>query len=402
MMLNEIFFEQKIEKLLPDVKEKIAVAVSGGADSLCLTLCLNSFCKKNGIKLLALTIDHKIRKESTAEAKKVHSFLKKQKISHIILTNEEKIGDSKVEEKAREIRYQLLTDYCKKKGISTLFIAHQQEDQAETFLSRLSRGSGVDGLSGMREKIYRNGILLVRPFLSVSKKEIESYLQRNDIDWIKDPMNEDETFERVKWRKFLPVLEKNNISLKSLFLSTKRLARASQALFWYQETFIQESVTFYPEGYALIDKEKYFLLPDEMKIRVMDSLLKRIGKTEKMISLELLERTVLQDIKKTNLASCLIIPHKRGIFISKEPKTMQPATKIKKGKVLNWSGFKIYSELSGIIEAKAPLKRKKNIPYLVQQSFPFFTAEKALENLVQIEYKETSDYHIFIKVIKKN
>ena len=79
MMLNEIFFEQKIEKLLPDIKEKIAVAVSGGADSLCLTLCLNSFCKKNGIKLLALTIDHKIRKESTAEAKKVHSFLKKQK-----------------------------------------------------------------------------------------------------------------------------------------------------------------------------------------------------------------------------------------------------------------------------------------------------------------------------------
>ncbi len=402
MMLNEVDFEKKIFELLPDLKERVAVAVSGGADSLCLTLLLHEFCKKKNIKLSALTVDHQIRKESSKEAKSVHKFLKSQGISHEILVNKEKIGNTKVEEHAREIRYQLLIDYCKKNDIATLFIAHQQEDQIETFLSRLARGSSVEGLSSMREKIYRNGVLLVRPFLDVSKKEIEKYLLKKNIEWVKDPMNEDESFERVKWRKFLPVIEEKGIPLKNILSSTKRLARASQALFWYQELFIKESVKFYPEGYALIDKEKFFLLPDEIKIKVMDALLKRVGKSDKMISLELLERACLGDIKQMTLASCLIIPHKKGIFISKEPKTMPAPLKIKKGKVYYWSGFEIHSELNGVLKACAPLKRKKNIPYLVQQSFPYFEPEKELENVLEIEYKENLSYHIFIKMIKKN
>ncbi|MBO7244224.1 MAG: tRNA lysidine(34) synthetase TilS [Alphaproteobacteria bacterium] len=402
MKFDDVYFEQKIFELLPDLKERLAVAVSGGSDSLCLTLMLHEFCQKQGIELKAVTVDHKIRKESSKEAKSVHSFLKKQGIKHEILVNKEKIGDTKIEEKAREIRYQLLTDYCQKNNIQTLFVAHQQEDQIETFLSRLARGSGIEGLSAMREKVYRNGILLVRPFLEISKKEVEKYLLQKGVDWVHDPMNEDEVYERVKWRKFLPVLEEKGLSLKSMFSSTKRLTRASQALFWYQESFIKEAVSFYPDGYALVDKEKYYLLPDEIKIRVMEALLKRIGQSEKMISLELLERSFLGEIKKMSLASCLIIPHKRGIFISKEPRKMPAPMKVKKGKIVEWGCFKIYSELNGIIQAKAPLKRKKNIPYLVQQSFVFFEPEKELENIVQIEYKETSDYHIFIKMIKKS
>lgn len=402
MMLTESYFEKKIHELLPELKERIAVAVSGGADSLCLTLMLHEYSKKQGIELKALTVDHQIRKESSKEAKEVHKFLKKQGIQHEILLNKEKIGQTKVEEQARSIRYQLLTDYCKKNNIQTLFVAHQQEDQIETFLSRLARGSSVEGLSAMREKVYRNGVLLVRPFLDISKSEIEKYLSQKNLNWVKDPMNEDESFERVKWRKFLPVLEEKGLPLKNILSSTKRLNRAAQALFWYQETFIKEGVTFYPEGYALVDKDKYFLLPDEIKIKVMDALLKRIGKSDKMISLELLERAVLGDIKKMSLASCLIIPHKRGIFISKEPKTMPPSLKIKKGKIYQWGGFDVCSELNGAIKASAPIKRKKNVPYLVQQSFPFFEAEKELENIVKIEYKETSDYHIFIKMIKKD
>ena len=103
--------------MLPELKEKVSVAVSGGADSLCLTLMLHEYCKKQGIELKALTVDHQIRKESSKEAKEVHKFLKKQGIQHEILLNKEKIGQTKVEEQARSIRYQLLTDYCKKNNI---------------------------------------------------------------------------------------------------------------------------------------------------------------------------------------------------------------------------------------------------------------------------------------------
>ena len=402
MVLTDKFFSEKIKLLLPDLKEKVAVAVSGGADSLCLTLMLNKYCTENGVSLTALTVDHAIRKESKAEAKAVHGLLKKQGITHHILTNKEKIGNTKVEEEARRIRYDLLTNFCKEHGISVLFLAHQQEDQVETFLSRLARGSGLEGLSGMKEKTYRNGLMLVRPFLDVSKKDIEYFLVQKGFDWIKDPMNDDESFERVKWRKFLPQLEEKGVPLIAVSRSAKRLARAGQALFWYQQQFLKEGVTFYPEGYALIDKEKYFILPDEIKIKVMESLLKLIGGNDKPISLELLERVCLGEIKKMTLASCVVLPHKRGIFVSKEHSKMPPKTKVKKNKVIVWDKFVVQSDCSGTIEARAPLKRKKNIPYLIQQSFPFFQAEKELENTLQIEYKESSSYHLFIKMIKKS
>ena len=81
---------------------------------------------------------------------------------------------------------------------------------------------------------------------------------------------------------------------------------------------------------------------------------------------------------------------------------MAPKTKVKKNKIICWDKFVIQSDCSGTIEAKAPVKRKKNIPYLIQQSFPFFQAEKELENPLQIEYKESSSYHLFVKMIKKS
>ena len=399
MTLNLSRFEKILDSLKLSTGKKWAVAVSGGADSLCLTLLLQEFCKKNNIQLTALTVDHHIRKESTNEAENVHVFCETIGVFHVVLENFEPI-DKSVEEEARRIRYNLLTSYCEKEQISHLFIAHQMEDQVETFLSRLARGSGVDGLSAMKFLSQKNGITLVRPFLDVLKKDIVSFLVKKNIKWVEDPMNQDEKYERVKWRNFLPKLEKNGLSKQFISLSTRRLSRVQETLRWIVQEAVKNSVSYFDEGYALIDKEKYQLYPDEVKIRMLADVVKTVGQSEKIISLELLERIVLNFPQKATLGNCILIPHKKGVFVAKEYSKMEKPKKILANTVVKWDRFEIFSSEEGYILSSPPLKRKKNIPYLVQQSFPCFKIEKELENNSNIEYKENSNKYIKIKFIK--
>lgn len=399
MVLNLNYLEDQIKKLNLSLSKQVAIAVSGGADSMCLTFLLAAFCKKNNIKLVALTVNHNIREDSLAEAQWVHSFLEERGINHIILDNKTPIGHTSIEEDARQIRYQLLTDYCNKKNINHLFIAHQQEDQAETFLSRLARGSGIDGLSAIKNVSKRNGIFLVRPFLNISKKDMVNWLKKNSITWVNDPMNNNPVYERVKWRQFLPKLEENGISTKGISLSTHRLNRALQALQWITDDALLKCVSYFNEGYALIEKEKFIKYPEEIRIRILTEVLKNIGQTDKIISLELLERAIFSFPQKMTLANCVIVPHKRGIFIAKEYSKLEKRKKIKAHTKTKWDRFEITIPFNGYVQAKAPLKHKKNIPYLVQQSFPFFEMEKELENNQDIEYKNKTNNKIDIKFI---
>lgn len=399
MVLNLNYFEKQIKRFDLDLSNQVAVAVSGGADSMCLTLLLDAFCKKNNIQLTALTVNHNIRKDSLSEAKWVHSFLKKKGINHIILNNEIPIGNTSIEEDARQIRYDLLTSYCNKKNIPHLFIAHQIEDQVETFLSRLARGSGIDGLSAIKEISKRDGVFLVRPFLNVSKRDITKWLEKNAITWVNDPMNDDPIYERVKWRQFLPELECKGISVKSIALSIQRLNRTQYALQWMLEKALSQCVLYFNEGYALIEKEKFMQYPEEIKMRILADVLKKIGQYDKIISLELLERAISTFPEKMTLANCVIVPHKRGVFIAKEYSKLEKRKKVKAGVLTKWDRFEIITPFDGYVYAKAPLKRKKNIPYLVQQSFPFFEVEKELENNQDIEYKNNSNNKINIKFV---
>jgi hypothetical protein len=294
----------------------------------------------------------------------------------------------------------LLTSFCKKNNIPYLFIAHQLEDQIETFLSRLARGSGIDGLCAIKKETQRDNILIIRPFLNTPKTEIQKYLSKNAIEWIEDPMNQDPNYERVKWRNFLPTLEKNNLSLKAISLSIQRLNRVQETLNTITDTFLKTNVSFYPEGYALINTNSFQTLPDEIKIRALNEVLKKIGQSEKIISLELLERLILQLPKKMSLANCLVIPHKKGIFIAKESVRMEKEKFIPANTPTRWDRFLVTSSVDGYIKAQAPQKRRKNIPYYVQQSFPSFQLEKELENILNIEYKESSKNKINIQFIQ--
>ena len=158
----------------------VAVGVSGGADSFALALML----KDAGKKVVALTVDHCLREESGIEAEYVAKVMKKHQIEHHILQwKEGKNIKKNIEEKARTARYNLMTDFCKKNNIKLLAVAHHMRDQAETFLLRLQRGSGLFGLSSMMPVSKRDDIVLIRPLLDFMPENLKKYCNKKNVDW---------------------------------------------------------------------------------------------------------------------------------------------------------------------------------------------------------------------------
>lgn len=198
--------------------EPIALAVSGGADSLCLTLLTHQWAQKYHIPCVALTFDHKWRPESAKEAAQVKKWLAKYGIEHHTLTFAGTPAKTRKEERARQARYQALTDWCRQHHIATLLIAHNKEDQAETFLLRLARGSGVDGLSAMHPITFFDNIRLVRPLLAYSHQQLCATLKQTFHQrWIEDPSNQDTQYERVRLRQAQDIL--SNLGLTPHFIA---------------------------------------------------------------------------------------------------------------------------------------------------------------------------------------
>ncbi len=181
----------------------VAVAVSGGPDSIALSLLINEWSISVNGKVISLIVDHNLRKESSAEAMCVSNFLKEKKINNKILKVEKNKILKKNMKEARINRYDLLTDYCKSKNILHLFVGHQKDDKLETFLNRKISGSDFDGLQEIKNIIIKNQICIIRPLLNYSKKEIIKFNKINRIKFVNDPSNQDFNYTRPVIRKFL-------------------------------------------------------------------------------------------------------------------------------------------------------------------------------------------------------
>ena len=197
--LSSIFlnFKNKLDRLN---KKKYVVAVSGGPDSLALAALTKAYSYQKKLKFCYILIDHKLRKNSHLEALRTKKLLKKQKINLKILINKKKINKN-VQAEARVTRYEILTKYCKKNNIGVVITAHNLEDQVETFLIRLSRGSGLKGLSSMKllSKI-ENKVVLFRPLLDVKKEHLINISKNIFGKYIYDPSNKDLKFLRTRVR----------------------------------------------------------------------------------------------------------------------------------------------------------------------------------------------------------
>ena len=369
-------FDLKMGKIFPVTPNRIAVAVSGGADSLCLTLLLKQWADKNHVKLRAFTVDHGLRKESKKEALSVHQQLKKIGIQHQTLIWRGKKPKTRVEELARQARYNLLKKACQKNKIEHLFLAHHLSDQTETFWARLSHKSGLDGLCAMQEKSNFNGLVLVRPLLDTSKAELVDYLRKKAVSWVEDPMNYNPIYERVLWRSRQKDLSEKGLTPQIIGSCVKRLTRVKQAIDFYTESFIKNSVLLAPVGYAFIPKMAWDMAPYEIRLRALLYLFPLISGQDKIVSLESVEKLLDRPKKSVTLSGCQIIFHKKGIFVAREMRTRIPPQKITAGKAIYWDRFWVFSPKSLTLLHQAPKKRIKDLPYLVQKTFPSVAYDK--------------------------
>jgi tRNA(Ile)-lysidine synthase len=205
----------------------VAAAVSGGADSMALALLLHRWARARGGEVLALTVDHRLRPESSGEAKQVAAWLAARGIAHHNLVWKRPAGGTgaALQARAREERYRLLASWSHRRGVLHLALAHHAGDQAETVLMRLARGAGLDGLAGMATSLARDGVRLIRPLLLIDPRRLRASLAEAGQEWIEDPSNRDERFERIRWRRIIPPGERVTIARAAAEIGAERHER---------------------------------------------------------------------------------------------------------------------------------------------------------------------------------
>ena len=202
------------QKNLFETNPVIAVAVSGGSDSIALVFLLKNWIKKNKGKLIALIIDHQMRENSFKEASFVKKYLGNNNIQSLILQVPKKNVLKGKMIQARENRFLKIINYCKKNRILHIFIGHHYDDNVETFMLRKIAGSNFEGLNCIQEKTIYNDVQIIRPLLKFTKKQILDYNKKMNLVYVNDPSNDDEKYSRVVVRNFIkknPQYKKNII-----------------------------------------------------------------------------------------------------------------------------------------------------------------------------------------------
>ncbi len=231
-----------------------------------------------GAKPVVLIVDHGLRPKSAAEAAQVARWAKRAGLAAHVLRWQGRKPNADIEALARETRYRLMGEWCRAKQIRALFVAHTLEDQAETFLLRLARGSGVDGLSAMQPLgafplAGFDAPILYRPLLGVSRAELRQFLVSRGQPWLDDPMNEDLRFARTRLRAIFPMLEAAGLSATRIADAAQHLSRAREALDAATATLLATAAYFDAAGYALLDAGAITHAPRELSLRALARIL---------------------------------------------------------------------------------------------------------------------------------
>lgn len=305
---------------------KIAVAVSGGPDSMALLAVACEYAKKHNIYLHALTVDHGLRLDAKGEADMVGEWVTAQKsklFHHDILTWEGGKPDSGIMEAARTARYDLMAKYCGAHNIPVLFVAHHQDDQAETFLIRLSKGSGLDGLVAMQEvRNFNEDLKILRPFLQTSKSELVEYCDSNGIPFASDPSNENVNYLRPRLRQSMAVLAEEGLTAKRLAVTASRLNRARRALEDITDSAYHACLLTQTAEDQSFDWLKLQACPEEIAFRVVQAAIENLREGAdyniRMDRLESLFESLWQDpqsFKPRTLGGFVISLHKKPQFV---------------------------------------------------------------------------------------
>jgi len=300
--------------------KKIALAVSGGPDSMALAYCVQKWGKADCI---AFIVEHGLREESATEAKEVKKRLHKLGVSAEILTWRHGEIRSRLHEVAREARYRLLIDACKKHGVKDLLMAHQAEDQAETVLMRLAKGTGIDGLAGIPPQSRRDDIRILRPLLSFSKNRLIATCKKARIQTVTDPSNAKAKYARGRLRKIMPLLDKEGLTIERLTALSNRAREAKDALDGATHDFLNKSAHIEIGGFVLLDREALRSIPRAIAMRALGACLRFVHEGEHPPDYDSLASVVdmlLGESGKTRtIHGCMISPSEKQVTILREP-----------------------------------------------------------------------------------
>lgn len=320
-------FAALIKRVCPHIQSysKIAVAVSGGGDSLALLYLLSRWsAQNNGPRIHALTVDHQLRAAAADEARYVAQLSSKwPRVQHEILIWRGRKPATAVAERARTARYKLLHDYCVTHDIPVLILAHHMDDQAETFLMRLAAGSGLDGLAGMLPSQEFHQIKLVRPLLDVSHERLLATLRSKRVKWIEDPTNANTDYLRPRLRAARDVLAAEGLTSSRVAVTAARIARGRSALEVYADALWTAQADVQGQG-VTFKRAEWEMWPVDMQIRLLTRAMGVVNGKAPPARMEQIEHvhdllsTAHGKTVRVTLAACMITRGAKTVKITRE------------------------------------------------------------------------------------
>jgi len=334
-------------------KAALAVAVSGGSDSMALLLLLRAWCASREIVLTAVTVDHQLRDASSLEASQVAAWCAALGVTHVVLPWEKghaQRGLSRSPQAAaRTARYDLLLRWCRTNRHAYLCVAHHADDQIETFFLRLARGSGVDGLAAMAPHTRRGGIHILRPLLSFPKDALKATCRAAGQEWIEDPSNGNRQSARVRFRQARALLAAEGLDDARLLATVGHLQRARRALEGAVDNLLAQTCRWDQWGACHMDVRAFVEAPAEIALRALARTLIMASGADYGPRFENLERLYLALSKgpwryatgpwrDTTLHGCHIMRDGMEMLICREAVAVAGETSVEPGETILWDG----------------------------------------------------------------
>jgi tRNA(Ile)-lysidine synthase len=325
-----------------EARPRLAVAVSGGPDSLALALLARNWAAARDGTAMALTVDHRLRPGSAAEARQVAAWLGAAGIEHHILVRRGPPPAGDRQAAARAARYALLAGWCGRRGVLHLLLAHQQEDQAETLLLRLARGSGLAGLSAMPAVAERGGLRLLRPLLAVPRARLAALLRAAGQPWIEDPTNRDPAYGRARLRRLAPTLAAEGLTAPRLAETAARLGQARAALEAELAAWLAAAATIRPEGHLWLDRAALAAARPDLALAGLGRCLATVAGAPYPPRLERLERLwwALRraEAGAATLGGCRLVPRGPRLLLCREPAAAAGVVELPAAGAALWDG----------------------------------------------------------------
>ncbi|MDO7656548.1 MAG: tRNA lysidine(34) synthetase TilS [Paracoccaceae bacterium] len=330
-----VLFAARMAALWPK-SAPLGLAVSGGGDSLALL----HLARALNLHISVATVDHNLREGSRAEAEFVAALCQSFGIPHKILTWQSWNGRGNLQDQARRARYQLLAQWAESLGLEAIALGHTRDDLAETFLMRLGRSAGLDGLCAMQAKRSYLSKIWLRPLLEVPRVSLRDFLQTQGHDWLEDPSNDNAKFDRIRIRKAMVSLDELGLDSATLAQVAAQLGRAREALAHQTHSFAQDHVQIIGPD-VLLERASYSGAPVELLRRSLLAAIMWVSSAEYGPRGANLARGIqaLLAGHSVPLAGCRLLVEDLNFRVTREAKAASapvPATQVWDGR---WQAF---------------------------------------------------------------